>query len=255
MHPTLELFNITIPTYFLFSTIGIAFAIGFALLRRRTARFHTSAEDVFFTLLCCIIGALVGAKAFQLIGSIVLNGGDAGFWTLKNWKGMLPGVGVFYGGLIGGFAAALIYIQKNKLDFWDVIDILIPSVLLFHAFGRVGCFFAGCCYGREVTWSIAINGLVPVQLFEAGLNLLLLAAVLIIRPERKRPGILLPLYLITYSIGRFILEFFRGDTSRGMFFLSTSQWLSLLVLPVGILLLIWNGKDTHLTAKKKGDAP
>lgn len=137
---------------------------------------------------------------------------------------------------------------------------LLPSVLLFHMFGRLGCFFAGCCYGREANWGVvfmhslnAPNGvpLIPVQLFEAAFNLLMLVAILIIRPERKRQGLLLPLYLIAYAIGRFILEFFRGDMGRGIFLFSTSQWISLFVLPIGIALLVWILRQNGHHSKKR----
>jgi phosphatidylglycerol:prolipoprotein diacylglycerol transferase len=260
MYSYIEIFGASVPMYWLSSVVGLIFAAGLALLRRRAARFQTSAEDVFFTILCCLIGALIGAKLFQFIGFIIRDGGDPGFWTLAHWKGMLPGVGVFYGGLLGGLAAAMIYIHVSKLDFWDVADIVAPSVLLFHAFGRLGCFFAGCCYGREAAWGIAFshslnapNGVpfIPVQLFEAGLNLLVLCVMLILRPERKRPGILLPLYLIAYAIGRFILEFFRGDAGRGVFLLSISQWLSLLVLPAGIVLICVVNRHAGRAVKKE----
>jgi len=215
--------------------VGLIFAIGLALLRRRAARFQTSAEDVVFTILCGMIGGLFGAKAFHLIGSIILFGRDPGFWTVESWIGLLPGVGVLYGGLIGGIAAAFIYIRKSKLEFNELSDILVPSILLFFTFGRIGCFFAGCCYGHIADWGIC--GAVPVQLFEAGFTLLVMTAMLIFRPERKWPGSLLPIYLMAYAIGRFVLEFFRGDMGRGIFILSTSQWISLLALPAGIVLL------------------
>ena len=219
-----------------------------AMLRRRAARFRTPAEDVLHTLLLSLIGALLGSKIFQALGLIVTQGARPGFWSLENWAAIAYSGGVFYGGLIGGLLAAGLYVRKYKLDFRDLTDIVVPSVLLFHACGRVGCFFAGCCYGVEAPWGIvftqsigAPNGvpLVPVQLFEAGFNLLLMAAMLILKPERKRPGLLLPLYLMAYAAARFTLEFFRGDAGRGVLLLSTSQWISLLViLPAGILLML-----------------
>jgi phosphatidylglycerol:prolipoprotein diacylglycerol transferase len=155
--------------------------------------------------------------------------------------------------LIGGITAALIYIRKNKLDFFEVTDILVPSILLFFTFGRIGCFFAGCCYGCIADWGIAlpshgIEPLIPVQLFEAGFTFLVMIAVLVFRPERKCTGALLPLYLIVYAIGRFVLEFFRGDIGRGVFILSTSQWISLLILPAGVILLRWIKKQHNKRA-------
>ena len=241
MYPYLDLFGRSVSAYMLSAIVGIVFALGLALLRRRAARFHTGAEDILFTVMVAVVGALFGAKAFQLAGFILRDGGSAGFWTLEHWKTLLPGVGVFYGGLIGGFAAVLIYIRKYKLDFWDVTDIMVPCVLLFCTFGRIGCFLAGCCYGCQADWGIVpqhgLEPLVPVQLFEAGFTLLTMAAFLIFRPERKRPGVLLPLYILIYAAGRFVLEFFRGDMHRGVYLLSVSQWISLLMIPAGIFLL------------------
>ena len=233
--------------YWLCGFVGLILASGLAMLRRRAARFHTPANDVLHMILLCVVGALIGAKLLQVIGLIISHANQPGFWTIETWLGIASGGGVFYGGLIGGGAAGAIYIRKYKLDAHDILDILVPSVLLFHAFGRVGCFFAGCCHGSEAAWGItftqslgAPNGvpLIPVQLFEAGFNLLLLAAMLMFRPERKYPGLLLPLYLTAYAAARFILEFFRGDLGRGILVLSTSQWISLLILPAAVVLMV-----------------
>lgn len=193
-----------------------------------------------------MIGALCGAKIFQLIGYIIRDGNMPGFWTVNNWLQLLKGVGVFYGGLIGGGVAAIIYCHKNNICFFEATDALIPSVLLFNVWGRLGCFFAGCCYGCASSWGIEFKNsviapnfvtLVPVQLFESAFNLLILNIILLFRPEKNKRGILFPLYIITYSIGRFILEFFRGDIGRGIFIISTSQWLSIIILPIGVIVL------------------
>ena len=253
MHPFLHVLGREIPMYWLCGVAGMLLAGALAMLRRRAARFRTPADDVLHVMLLSLVGALAGSKAFQAAGLIVTQGSRPGFWTLENWTAIAYSGGVFYGGLIGGLVAAVLYVRKYKIDFRDLTDILVPSVLLFHACGRVGCFFAGCCYGCAAPWGIAFtqsigapNGvpLVPVQLFEAGFNLLVMAAMLIFRPERKRPGLLLPLYLTAYAAARFALEFFRGDAGRGVLLLSTSQWISLLViLPAAIVLLRRNNAE------------
>ncbi|MBQ2775186.1 MAG: prolipoprotein diacylglyceryl transferase [Clostridia bacterium] len=246
MYPYIEIFGINISSYFMAIVVGLTLTIVVGLLRSRAERFHTSTEDVFFTIMCILVGVVIGAKVFQIIGRIIQYGSRPDFWTIENWKSMIPGVGVLYGGMIGGFIAALLYVRFSKLDFWDLADILTPAIIFSVVSGRIGCFMAGCCYGIEASWgvvftnsAIAPNGvpLVPVQLFESGFNLLVTMAMLIIRPERKRKGILLPTYFIVYAVGRFILEFFRGDMNRGVYLLSTSQWISLLILPLGILML------------------
>ena len=117
MYPTLEVFGHAISMYWLSCVVGIIFAFGLAVVRSRAARFHTGAADIVYTLMCAVIGALFGSKVFQLAGLIIRDGRSAGFWTLEHWKGLIPGVGVFYGGLIGGFIAVLLYIRKYKLDF------------------------------------------------------------------------------------------------------------------------------------------
>jgi len=233
----IEISGVIISLYWPSALVGIALATGLALFRCRAERFHTPAKRIVGTIFLSLLGGLLGAKLFQIIGYVIRDGSNPGFWTAENWIWMIPGVGVLYGGLFGGLAFALLYIRRKKLDFVDVTDILVPPLLLFFTFGRFGCFFAGCCHGLPADWGY--NGIIPVQLFEAGFTLLFMTILLILRPERKQPGILLPLYLMVYAVGRFILEFFRGDIGRGVFLLSTSQWISLLVFPAGLLLLRW----------------
>ena len=226
MLPFIHIFGHVIPMYWLCAVVGIILAFTLATWRVKSGDFRTSQGDVACTFCMCVVGAVWGAKLFQAVGLIALNG-----WDITLLRGTLNSGGVFYGGLIGGFLAVLAYICKRKIDFRDITDILVPAILHFHAIGRLGCFFAGCCYGCESTWMIAINGLIPVQLMETGFNILVLAALLITRPERKRPGTLLPIYAMAYACGRFLLEFMRGDASRGSFLIfSTSQWISLLIL-------------------------
>lgn len=246
MYPYVEVFGLIIPSYMIMALVGLIFALALALLRRKSGRLNFEAEDVILMILVAAIGAMAGSKIFQLIGVIARDSSEPSFWTLAHWKTLIPTAGVFYGGLIGGFFVVLLYINKNKLEFWKVADLMVPSILLFCTFGRIGCFLAGCCYGKEAHWGIVpLHGtepLIPVQLFEAGFTFVTLIVLLILRPERKRPGILLPVYVLTYAVGRFILEFFRGDMQRGVYLLSTSQWLSLLLIPVGIYLLIRRNK-------------
>lgn len=254
MYPYIEVFGRLISTYLIAAVVGIIFGLALALFRRRSPRFNIEAEDVILMIVLAVIGAIAGAKSFQLIGYIFRDWNIPGFWTLAHWKTLMPTVGVFYGGLIGGFFTLLIYVRKNKLDFWKTADLLTPSVLLFSTFGRIGCFLAGCCYGRVSACGIIPMGghlpLIPVQLYEAAFTFIVLLALLFFRPERKRPGVLLPIYIISYAVGRFILEFFRGDLNRGVYILSTSQWISLLMIPVGIFLLMQRNKKVKIKIKQ-----
>lgn len=247
MLPYIRLFDHDISMYFIAALIGILCAMGVSFLRRRDPRFSISTEDVFYIILCIIMGALIGAKCFQIIGYIINNWKSSYLWTFDSLIHIITnGVGVFYGGLIGGIAAVLLYIQHHNMLFEEVSDLLTPSILIFHVFGRLGCFLVGCCYGIHaevgVTYWYSLYAptgitLVPVQLFEAGLNIILLIIIFFMQPDRKYRGILFPLYLTVYSFGRFVLEFLRGDYARKFLYLSIAQWISLLIFPIGIFML------------------
>ena len=143
----------------------------------------------------------------------------------------------------GGGLGAAKYLRLRLSDFFPV---LVPALPLVHAVGRVGCFCAGCCYGRAAPppWGIAFthaiagpNGvpLLPVQLWEAGAELVIFAFLLWYAGRAAGPGQMLRAYVFCYAPVRFVLEWFRGDPARGMYGpFSTSQWLSLVVLALAL---------------------
>ena len=165
---------------------------------------------------------------------------------------------MFYGGLIGALVAAVVLLRRYRLPFFEVADVLAPSVALGHFFGRLGCFSAGCCYGRSCSpaWGVVfshplaaeISGtplgvpLVPTQLYEAAFNLANYAFLAWLFRRRLRPGSVLAAYLIGYGVARFVIEFFRGDADRGFVLggaLSTSQAIAGVMVPLGFAILIW----------------
>ena len=168
--------------------------------------------------------------------------------VLKFWKGGL----VFYGGLIGAVAMAWYYMRKHSLPVWQVADILAPCVAVGQAVGRWGCFFAGCCYGTrtDVPWAITFTNpkslapldiaLHPTQVY-LSINALVIFGILVwLRKRKKFDGQVFWVYGILYSIGRFIIEFYRGD-DRGYAVpdaLSTSQFIGIFVLGFSIYMLI-----------------
>lgn len=152
--------------------------------------------------------------------------------------GILFGGSVFYGGLLGGLIAGGISAKVQKLPLADVTDCAAPAIAIFHGFGRIGCFLGGCCYGIEWEHGITFhdsliesaNGVprVPIQLFESGFEFALGILLWVLLSKRKLHGRLLCVYLLIYPVGRFILEFWRGDDYRGFIFgLSTSQCISI----------------------------
>ena len=173
---------------------------------------------------------------------------------------------VVYGGIIGGIFGGYLVTRIRKLSFLRYFDLVIPSVALAQGFGRIGCYLAGCCYGLQLDTPISIiftqsdfapNGvpLLPTQLISSGLNFLHCGLLLWAAKRFKTDGRVSALYLICYSLGRFILEFFRGDLIRGSVgTFSTSQFISLFVFAVGVGLFVLApklGKRTDAEAARE----
>ena len=241
MHPYVHLFSLEIPTYLLCGLAGIAAAAALIALRNRS--FCLQRADIVYLSLYILVGALLGAKLLYLI-TVLPELIEAAPILIREGQMLtmiLQGGMVFYGGLLGGMLAARIYARQYGLPLPAYADLFAPGVALMHAFGRVGCFFAGCCWGIETgaQWGVcyhdaplAPNGvpLLPVQLIEAGCLLLLCAALLLFFRRAPHDGRTFRAYLGIYAVLRFILEFFRGDELRGVWLLSTSQWISLIIL-------------------------
>lgn len=236
INSVIYIFGYSIPLYGIFFYMGIAIAVTVAMILHRRA--GTDIFDIAGSGIYAMIGAIAGAKllflaisAKQLIEQHIPI------------EAAIKGGFVFYGGLLGGALGLIIYTRQFKMDFRPLADLYTTVLPLGHAFGRVGCFFAGCCYGipweHGYTYSYTVGStpvgipLLPIQLIEAGFLVLLFTVQLILYIRCPRIGRNTMLYLAVYPIMRFILEFFRGDSERGkLLWFSTSQWVSLMILAV-----------------------
>lgn len=223
--------------------IGVGFLMAYVMSSYRGKKRGLS-EDIFFGILvCAIIGGMLGSRVLYYIVELPQIIQDPSIlWDFKNGY-------VVYGGIIGGILASGIYTKVKKVSFLEYFDVVMPSVALAQGFGRLGCFFAGCCYGRETdAWygitfthsDFAPNGvkLIPTQLISsAGDFLFALLLVLYARrkPEKGRVG---ALYLVLYGVGRFVIEFLRNDYRGSVGIFSTSQFISIGIVAAGVLLYI-----------------
>ncbi|MCL2105780.1 MAG: prolipoprotein diacylglyceryl transferase [Oscillospiraceae bacterium] len=220
---------------------GIIFVVILGLCKRKA--FSLRKRDVLRIVAWALFGALVGARLFSVIGKMIQHSGEPGFWTVERWTQILLNSGlVFYGGLIGAVGAAMLRAKIGHIDLKSVFNFAAYTVFAFLPFGRAGCYCAGCCYGIELAGGTNF----PVQLVEAGYCFLMLLVFLIMRPERRWPGVpLFPVTIIIYSVGRFILEFLRGDANRGhLWVFSTSQWIAFALIALAVVWLIKN-KNTQ----------
>ena len=245
MYPIVTIFGRPIGTYALSSVAGILLAGWYAC--RAARRRGVDDNEIIVLLLVSAVGILLGSHvlyALTNLPALLRYLSESANLSLGDWfRGLLPYVGgaVFYGGLLGGLAAGALYLRIRRLPFAAYADIAAPAIPLFHAFGRIGCFLGGCCYGIPweggITYTRALspeaNGVARfhVQLLESALlfALFFLLAALFRRGALRAK--LLALYLAVYAVLRFLLEFLRGDAIRGVYFgLSTSQWISLAIL-------------------------
>lgn len=252
---------------------GVAVAVGFLLAiffaTRTAARRGGDPDGVRDLCFWLLISSLVGARLLFILTNLpqyarLCRDQHECFAALEVWQGGL----VFYGGFFGALVFAIWYMRRRALPFWRTADFLAPAVPLGQFFGRLGCFAAGCCWGKEaqgpwLAWAARFGEgslvlqdylargalpptaqltppLHPVQLYEA-LGNLVLFCVLSVWGQRKRwDGQILCGYLLGYACLRLLTEHFRGDAARRFWGpLSTSQLIALLVLPLAGALWRW----------------
>lgn len=237
-------------------TYGVLVAAAFItglLIAARLARRQGLDPDRVFNL--GVYMALVGFFAAKVLLLIA----DWSYYTSRpseifSLRSLQAG-GVFYGGFLGAIAFAVWYARRAGLPFLKLADAFAPGVALGHAVGRLGCFAAGCCWGKptSVPWAVTFQDtyahemfgvplgvpIHPTQLYEAGAEALIFGFLMWAWKRRAFEGQILCFWLAWYGVARFTIEFFRGDPERGRLFggaLSTSQFIAIcmLVLSAGI---------------------
>jgi phosphatidylglycerol:prolipoprotein diacylglycerol transferase len=244
--------TLTVYTYGVLLAAAYLLGLQLALTRAKTRGLDpTRVMDLGIYI---IISALVGAKLLLLVTD---------FQTFKSNPAELFNLlregGVFYGGLIVAVTVALWYIRRVGLPLWTTCDVFAPGIALGHVIGRFGCFFAGCCFGKptNVPWAITFKDpfaaanvgtplnvpLHPTQLYEAAAELVILIFLLTSETSgRKFPGRTFWLYMLLYAISRYIIEFYRGDERGAVGPFSTSQFISLLLAPLAVIMLLYLGR-------------
>lgn len=245
--------GVTIYTYGAMVALGFVAALIWITRESRRAGLDPSkAMDLAFYV---IVSAIIGSRILHVFVSERQQFLENPLMLLKIWEGGL----VFYGGLIAAIAVSVWYMRRHRIPVLPMTDVFAPAIALGHAVGRMGCFLAGCCYGRVVdhpAWysivfpenagSFAPTGvpLYPTQLMESLGEFSIFAFLAVLSRRKKFDGQVIAVYLMVYAILRVVIEFFRGDVVRGFLiepYLSTSQFISFLVFVSGALLyaVLW----------------
>ncbi|MCS7065514.1 MAG: prolipoprotein diacylglyceryl transferase [Fimbriimonadales bacterium] len=227
----------TLHTYGLMWAIGIWLAVWRGL--RAAPRYGIRADDVFDLAFVMVVAGIVGARLLYVLTNWSQYAGD--WWGVcRVWEGGLS----FFGGFATGALAGLWLVRRRRLNAWQVVDLAAPSIALAYAIARIGCFAAGCCYGRPTTlpWGVQFPGLDtpvhPAQLYSTLMNLAIFFALTRVEPRRQFQGQLFALFLILHGIYRFLNEFLRaGATSEPFWGLLTYGHLAAVaVMGAGVYL-------------------
>jgi phosphatidylglycerol:prolipoprotein diacylglycerol transferase len=249
MHPVLfEVGNW--PVYSYGVLLALAYLAGLQLAVIRARHRGIDAGRIMDLGIYLIIAALVGAK-------LMLVAVDFNYFKAqpRELLSLVRAGGVFYGGLLAALGVVLVLVRRYKLPLWSTTDLFAPGIALGHIIGRLGCLLAGCCFGKptSVPWGITFSDpaaslnvgtplgvpLHPTQLYDAGAELIILIVLLVTeRRGRGFPGRTFWLYMLLYAISRYIVEIYRGDDRGIIFGVSTSQFVSLLVAPIAIFMLL-----------------
>ena len=244
MYPELfTIFGITIYTYGLMVAIG--FFAGMIYIIKYTNNIPVKKDQMYDFLFYLIIFSIIGARLFYVLVNIdffIQHPAD----IIKIWQGGL----VFYGGFITAILYTVWYCKYKKIDIKKLADIFAPAIALGHTFGRIGCFFSGCCYGKETQCFISINNRYPTQIIEAVGNLIIFFVLHKLYKKSHKNGYIFLLYLILYSALRFSIEFLRGDDRGNFFFgLSPAQNISIVIFIIAIMFLIINKTKKRIIKK------
>lgn len=258
MHPVLFKFDdlITIHTYGFF--IALAVLAGMFIAKYEAKRLGIDPDKVVDACFYVVIAAIVGSRLFYVLTNMEFFM-SAPLEVFKIWNGGL----VFYGGFIASTAVLIVFLKFYHLPLGKMADIAAIALPLGHAIGRIGCFFAGCCYGKicHPDYPLAITfknadslaplfvQLHPTQLYSSASNFLIFFLIFSFRRFKKYDGQLFWIYFAIYGINRSIIEVFRGDY-RGATVLNTfsiSQTIGLTSAFIAVVMLIVLGRKNSVS--------
>lgn len=252
--PPFELFGrmvgpLAVPTYGILLVLGML--AGLWIVTRQARKAGLLPETITDMAVYAIIAGLIGAKVLLLIVEWPYYSRNP-----RELLSLFQSGGVFYGGLLGAIPVAFWYARRHQLDGWKTADVLAPGVVAGQAIGRIGCFMAGCCYGKpaSVPWAVTFTDvyasrnvgtpldtpLHPTQVYESLACFLILGVLLWMAPRKRFHGQVVLAYVVLYAVARAAIEVFRGDAIRGFVFggrLSTSQFIALLMVVAAALVL------------------
>jgi phosphatidylglycerol---prolipoprotein diacylglyceryl transferase len=237
----------TLPAYGVLVALGVT--VGLFVSARMGRQQGLNSERIWDLGVFVVLAAIVGAKVMLIVNDFSWYSEHPGeIFSLST----LQAGGVFYGGLLAALAVSVWYIRRNHMPWLRTADAFAPGLALGHAIGRLGCFAAGCCYGKPTTgwWGVVFTSpvasrvsgtplnvpLYPTQLLESVVELANFFVLAWLIRHKKFEGQVIGTYLFLYGIARYLMEFLRGDPDRGSVFggaMSGTQLISIFLVILG----------------------
>lgn len=237
-----------LPTYG--AIVAVAFITAIWVTRRLAKQAELDVERVTNLAVYCGVAGIMGAKLFMFLF-------DWSYYSANPREifsfSTMQAAGVYQGGLIVAVLTAFAYMWRQGLPRLTTADVFAPGVALGHGIGRLGCFAAGCCWGDkcDLPWAVTFTKpaakeltgvpldvpLHPTQLYEFGGEIVIFGVLWWYFHRRHRPGSVIGLYMVLYSIARFFVEFVRNHEQPLITGLSLTQWISLVTLVAGLWLV------------------
>jgi phosphatidylglycerol---prolipoprotein diacylglyceryl transferase len=256
MHPILlDLGRIQVRSYGFM--LAVSFLLAIYLAGRRARKFGVDPQKIIDLSVIIILAAVVGSRLLYVMFHLEQFSNPLEIFAL--WRGGAT----FYGGFLLALAASYWWVQKNRLDFLTVADIVAPTIALGLVFTRVGCLLSGCCFGHPTdhAWGIVFPpdspagsaaalasarlgldqvALHPTQAYSSLKGLIIFVAVLVAEPRLRKRGAVFGLFLVLYGVGRFTIDFFRfyEENARVVAGLSFNQLISVVLFACGLVLLM-----------------
>ena len=246
MYPVLlKIGSLSLYTYGFFVALG--FVVGIFVARHEAVRLEEDQDKIMDLCFYVLIAAIVGSRLFYVLTNLSIFISDP-LEVFRIWNGGL----IFYGGFVIALITAIIYVKQKGISLFKTADVMAPALAVGHAIGRIGCFFAGCCYGKpcDLPWAVTFTNpdslapvnipLHPTQLYSFSANLLIFIFLWAFRGRKRFDGQIFWIYVLLYGVTRSLIEIFRGDF-RGNFvlgILSISQAIGGGMVLISVIMLI-----------------
>ncbi len=255
MHPILfEVFGFKLPAYG--ALLVLTFLVCTYFMKREAGRMKLDPQKTWDAAIAGLLFGLVGSKLLLILIDLPY------YWSNPaELLGTIRSAGVIYGGVLGGAAGVIWYIRRHKLPLWTTLDVMAPFLALGMGLGRVSCIAAGCCYGVPHEGFLALTfpdhpmceapagvGLFPVQIVDLINGVLLCLLLVALLRRQKFPGQTTLAFFFIYGWTRGIIEFWRGDKVRGLWFgghVSTSQVIAAAAIVVSAIWYLKRRKDAQ----------